>query len=34
VNVVMVDGSVQLVESGIDVDVWTNLGTRDGPAKP
>jgi prepilin-type processing-associated H-X9-DG protein len=32
-NVAMVDGSVQLVDSSIDPDVWTDMGTRDGPAK-
>lgn len=34
VNLAMVDGSVQLIDSSIDPDVWTNMGTRDGPAKP
>jgi prepilin-type N-terminal cleavage/methylation domain-containing protein/prepilin-type processing-associated H-X9-DG protein len=33
-NVAMVDGSVQLVDASIDPDVWTDMGTRDGPAKP
>lgn len=33
VNVAMVDGSVQVIDSGIDPDVWTNMGTRDGPPK-
>ncbi len=31
VNVAMVDGSVQTVSADIDPDVWTNLGTRNGP---
>ncbi len=30
VNVVMVDGSVQTVSNNIDVDIWTDMGTRDG----
>jgi prepilin-type N-terminal cleavage/methylation domain-containing protein/prepilin-type processing-associated H-X9-DG protein len=30
VNVVMVDGSVQSVTSDIDMDIWTDMGTRDG----
>jgi prepilin-type processing-associated H-X9-DG protein len=33
VNVAMVDGSVQTVSDSIDPDVWTNMGTRDGPPK-
>jgi prepilin-type N-terminal cleavage/methylation domain-containing protein/prepilin-type processing-associated H-X9-DG protein len=33
VNIVMVDGSVQSISSDIDVDLWTNMGTRDGPPK-
>jgi prepilin-type N-terminal cleavage/methylation domain-containing protein/prepilin-type processing-associated H-X9-DG protein len=34
VNVVMLDGSVQVVSSSIDPIVWTDLGTRDGLPKP
>jgi prepilin-type N-terminal cleavage/methylation domain-containing protein/prepilin-type processing-associated H-X9-DG protein len=34
VNVAMLDGSVQTISSDVDVDVWTNMGTRDGPPKP
>jgi prepilin-type N-terminal cleavage/methylation domain-containing protein/prepilin-type processing-associated H-X9-DG protein len=30
VNLVMLDGSVQSVSSDIDMDVWTDMGTRDG----
>ena len=30
VNVVMCDGSVQAIADGVDVEVWTNQGTRDG----
>jgi prepilin-type N-terminal cleavage/methylation domain-containing protein/prepilin-type processing-associated H-X9-DG protein len=30
VNLVMVDGSVQSVANDIDMDVWTDMGTRDG----
>jgi hypothetical protein len=30
VNLVMVDGSVQTVAVDIDMDVWTDMGTRDG----
>ncbi len=30
VNLVMVDGSVQTVANDIDMDVWTDMGTRDG----
>ena len=30
VNVVMVDGSVQSVASDVDMDIWTDMGTRDG----
>jgi prepilin-type processing-associated H-X9-DG protein len=30
VNLVMVDGSVQSVSPDIDMDVWTDMGTRDG----
>ena len=30
VNVVMVDGSVQTVANDVDMDVWTDMGTRDG----
>jgi prepilin-type N-terminal cleavage/methylation domain-containing protein len=30
VNVTMVDGSVQSVATDIDMDVWTDMGTRDG----
>jgi prepilin-type processing-associated H-X9-DG protein len=30
VNVAMVDGSVQSVNVDIDMDVWTDMGTRDG----
>jgi len=30
VNVVMVDGSVQTVANDIDMDIWTDMGTRDG----
>jgi hypothetical protein len=30
VNLVLVDGSVQTVENGIDADIWTEMGTRDG----
>ena len=33
VNVAMVDGSVQAIASDIDMDVWTNMGTRDGMPK-
>jgi prepilin-type processing-associated H-X9-DG protein len=33
VNVAMVDGSVQTVAADIDPDVWTHMGTRDGPPK-
>jgi prepilin-type processing-associated H-X9-DG protein len=33
-NVVMLDGSVQTVDSAVDMDVWTNMGTRDGLPKP
>jgi prepilin-type N-terminal cleavage/methylation domain-containing protein len=33
INVVMTDGSVQIVESGVDPDVWNNMGTRDGMPK-
>jgi prepilin-type N-terminal cleavage/methylation domain-containing protein/prepilin-type processing-associated H-X9-DG protein len=33
VNVAMVDGSVQSVEVDIDMDVWTDMGTRAGPPK-
>jgi prepilin-type processing-associated H-X9-DG protein len=33
VNVVMVDGSVQSISSSVDMDVWTDMGTRAGPAK-
>jgi prepilin-type processing-associated H-X9-DG protein len=29
-NVVMVDGSVQSVENEIDMDIWTDMGTRNG----
>jgi prepilin-type N-terminal cleavage/methylation domain-containing protein/prepilin-type processing-associated H-X9-DG protein len=34
VNVAMLDGSVQTVATDVDPDVWTNMGTRDGPPKP
>ena len=30
VNLVMVDGSVQSVATDIDMDIWTDMGTRDG----
>jgi prepilin-type N-terminal cleavage/methylation domain-containing protein/prepilin-type processing-associated H-X9-DG protein len=30
VNLVMVDGSVQTVSNDIDMDIWTDMGTRDG----
>ncbi len=30
VNVVMVDGSVQSVATDIDMDIWTDMGTRNG----
>ena len=30
VNVTMVDGSVQSVANDIDMDIWTDMGTRDG----
>ena len=30
VNLTMVDGSVQTVSSDVDMDVWTDMGTRDG----
>jgi prepilin-type N-terminal cleavage/methylation domain-containing protein/prepilin-type processing-associated H-X9-DG protein len=33
VNVVMLDGSVQIVSSSIDPTVWTEMGTRDGLPK-
>jgi prepilin-type processing-associated H-X9-DG protein len=33
VNVCMVDGSVQTVGTDIDPEVWTEMGTRAGPAK-
>jgi prepilin-type N-terminal cleavage/methylation domain-containing protein/prepilin-type processing-associated H-X9-DG protein len=33
VNVVMLDGSVQVVSSSIDQNVWTDMGTRDGLPK-
>jgi prepilin-type N-terminal cleavage/methylation domain-containing protein/prepilin-type processing-associated H-X9-DG protein len=33
VNVAMVDGSVDFVSTDIDVEVWTDMGTRAGPAK-
>jgi prepilin-type N-terminal cleavage/methylation domain-containing protein len=33
VNLAMVDGSVHVIEPGIDMDVWTNMGTRDGMPK-
>ena len=33
VNVAMVDGSVQSVGADVDMDVWTNMGTRDGLPK-
>jgi prepilin-type N-terminal cleavage/methylation domain-containing protein/prepilin-type processing-associated H-X9-DG protein len=33
VNLVMVDGSVQSVANDIDMDVWTDMGTRDGLPK-
>lgn len=33
VNLVMVDGSVQSVASDIDMDVWTDMGTREGLPK-
>lgn len=33
VNVAMVDGSVQTIDDSVDVEVWTNMGTRDGPPK-
>jgi hypothetical protein len=29
----MVDGSVQTVGTDIDPEVWTEMGTRAGPAK-
>jgi hypothetical protein len=29
----MVDGSVQAVSNDVDVDVWTDMGTRDGMPK-
>jgi prepilin-type N-terminal cleavage/methylation domain-containing protein/prepilin-type processing-associated H-X9-DG protein len=32
-NVAMVDGSVHLIASDVDADIWTNMGTRDGPPK-
>jgi prepilin-type N-terminal cleavage/methylation domain-containing protein/prepilin-type processing-associated H-X9-DG protein len=32
-NVAMVDGSVQLINSEIEADLWTNMGTRDGLPK-
>ncbi|MCA9229365.1 MAG: DUF1559 domain-containing protein [Planctomycetales bacterium] len=31
VNVVLCDGSVQVVNDGIDPDVWVSMGTREGP---
>jgi prepilin-type N-terminal cleavage/methylation domain-containing protein/prepilin-type processing-associated H-X9-DG protein len=30
VNVTMVDGSVQSVSDDVDMDIWTDMGTRDG----
>jgi len=33
VNVAMLDGSVQMVSSGIDPTIWTDMGTRDGLPK-
>jgi prepilin-type N-terminal cleavage/methylation domain-containing protein/prepilin-type processing-associated H-X9-DG protein len=33
VNVAMSDGSVQTVAQEIDMDLWTDMGTRAGPAK-
>jgi prepilin-type N-terminal cleavage/methylation domain-containing protein/prepilin-type processing-associated H-X9-DG protein len=33
VNVAMVDGSVQIVDSSVDPELWTNMGTRDGLPK-
>jgi len=33
VNVTMVDGSVQSIADDIDVDIWTDMGTRDGMPK-
>lgn len=33
VNLAMVDGSVQTVSSDIDLDIWNNMGTRDGMPK-
>ncbi len=33
VNIAMVDGSVQSIDSDIDMDVWTDMGTRAGPPK-
>jgi prepilin-type processing-associated H-X9-DG protein len=33
VNLVMVDGSVQSASDDVDMDVWTDMGTRDGLPK-
>ncbi len=33
VNVAMVDGSVQSVTNDVDMDVWTDMGTRAGLPK-
>jgi prepilin-type processing-associated H-X9-DG protein len=33
VNVLMVDGSVQTIASDIDMDIWTDMGTRKGLPK-
>jgi prepilin-type N-terminal cleavage/methylation domain-containing protein len=33
VNLTMVDGSVQSVANDIDMDIWTDMGTRDGMPK-
>lgn len=30
VNIVMVDGSVQAIATDIDMDIWTDMGTRNG----
>ena len=33
VNICMVDGSVQSISDDVDVDVWTDMGTRNGLPK-
>jgi prepilin-type processing-associated H-X9-DG protein len=33
INVAMLDGSVQVVSSSIDQDIWTDMGTREGLPK-